>query len=335
MKRVVVVCPGRGAYGHPQLGSLAKLAPDCRGLLERAERERRARGRTLLRELDGQSQFRRALHMAGENASALTFVLSAMDWMRVQKSPDLDVVAVVGNSLGWYTSLFVGGCLAFEDLLSIVETTGGFQAAGQVGAQLVYPILDDSWTTDVGSSVVQAALARASKNGLAVPSVRLGGLAVLAADQQALPALMQALPPITRGALQYPLKLTGHSAFHSPLMEPMAASAQAVGTAFSWRAPVIAMVDGRGHSWRPISSDPKSLAHYTLHTQIVETYDFHASLRVALREYAPDSIILLGPGKQLSGALGQICAIESWGGVRGKSDFKRIQGSQTPLVQSI
>jgi len=65
------------------------------------------------------------------------------------------------------------------------------------------------------------------------------------------------------------------------------------------------MVDGRGQIWRPHASAPGALHHYTFVTQILETYDFTHGLQVAVKEYAPDRIILLGPGDTLGGAIAQ------------------------------
>ena len=61
--------------------------------------------------------------------------------------------------------------------------------------------------------------------GYAALSIDLGGAKVLAADDAGLAALKAALPPLSRGRTRYPLLLPGHSAFHSPLMETMAAGA--------------------------------------------------------------------------------------------------------------
>ena len=79
-------------------------------------------------------------------------------------------------------------------------------------------------------------------------------------------------------------------------------------------APDVPMVDGRGHIWRPFASNAEALRRYTFATQILETYDFTRAVQVAVREYAPDRIILLGPGDTLGGAIAQALIAIEWRG---------------------
>ena len=55
-----------------------------------------------------------------------------------------------------------------------------------------------------------------------------------------------ALPPLMRGRTRFPLELPGHSAFHSPLMEPMARRLD--GTP-AFAPPQLPLVDGSGRLW--------------------------------------------------------------------------------------
>jgi len=59
------------------------------------------------------------------------------------------------------------------------------------------------------------------------------------------------------------------------------------------------------------------------------------SVRVALSEYAPERLVLLGPGNTLGGICGQILAQLGWRGIRSRDDFQRVQESETPLVDSL
>ena len=40
--------------------------------------------------------------------------------------------------------------------------------------------------------------------------------------------------------------------------------------------------------------------------QVIKSYDFSSSVIVALKEFCPDNIILLGPGNTLGSAVAQI-----------------------------
>ena len=52
----------------------------------------------------------------------------------------------------------------------------------------------------------------------------------------------------------------------------------------------------------------------------------HSSLCFLLREFAPERVILLGPGETLGGAIGQIIVGLGWLGIGDKAgfDFKRV-----------
>src|SRR5690606_33323366 len=80
----------------------------------------------------------------------------------------------------------------------------------------------------------------------------------------------------------------------------------------TWRRPNIPLVDGRGVRFTPWSTDVRELRDYTLKTQVVEPYDFSCSVRVVLREYAPEAIYLPGPGNTLGGVCGQIMIADGW-----------------------
>ena len=58
-------------------------------------------------------------------------------------------------------------------------------------------------------------------------------------------------------------------------------------------------------------------------------------VRVALREYAPDHLVLPGPGNSLGGICGQILVAEKWRGIGGRDDFERVQAGDRPIVVSM
>src|SRR3546814_19262 len=92
------------------------------------------------------------------------------------------------------------------------------------------------------------------------------------------------------------------------------------------------MVDGRGHIWRRFSSDPAEIRDYSFGHQILAPYDFALSVQVAVREFAPDVIILPGPGDTLGGAIAQALIGIEWQGIAGKGDFMARQGSDPILL---
>ena len=64
-------------------------------------------------------------------------------------------------------------------------------------------------------------------------------------------------------------------------------------------------------------------------------FDFTATVRVALREFAPDTIILPGPGNTLGGIVGQVLVAEGWSGIHSKGDFLAAQAGDAPPVRSM
>ena len=87
------------------------------------------------------------------------------------------------------------------------------------------------------------------------------------------------------------------------------------------QTPSIPLIDGRGHIWHPRACSSAKLLEYTLGEQVVETFDFTSMIRMSLRHFAPDVIILLGPGSNLGGSLAQVLIQENWNGISSKSDF--------------
>lgn len=325
-ERVVLVCPGRGTYTKSELGFFSRPAPPAIAAeidrrLAFGDALRAARGDASLRELDAAASFG-AKHMAGENAGALIFACTAADLLRLDPEK-VEVVAVVGNSMGWYSALHVGGALGFEDGFRLADAMGAMQKRGVVGGQLIHPVVDDAWRRDPAREAeVEAALAAARAAGHAASwSIRLGGFAVLCGDVDGVKFLLGRLPKTRLGEREYPFQLLGHSAFHSPLLADVAAAAQAELADLPWAAPRVPLIDGRGRAWRPLTADPRELFAYTLGAQVVEPFDFTACVRVALREYGPDRLVLLGPGDSLGGAIGQILVAERWRGIASKADF--------------
>ncbi len=85
----------------------------------------------------------------------------------------------------------------------------------------------------------------------------------------------------------------------------------------------------------PWSCDVAALRDYTLGEQVVAPYDFTRSVRVVLREHAPDELVLPGPGNSLGGVCGQILVAERWHGVASRADFEALQAGPDAVVRSL
>ena len=135
------------------------------------------------------------------------------------------------------------------------------------------------------------------------------------------------------GERLYPLRLALHGPYHTPLVRHVADRAAPNGSAaWTGSAPRLALVDGRGARWSPWSTDPAALRDYTLDEQVTTPFDFAGSMRVALREWAPDLLVLPGPGNSLGGICGQVLVREGYRGIHSRADFERVQRSSPVIV---
>jgi acyl transferase domain-containing protein len=328
MTRAALLCPGRGSYGERQLRSL----PADHAWVRRADELRVEYGLPKLTELDRAERYSAALHLRPANASLLIWLVSMLDCAQALALERHEVVCVAGNSMGWYTALAVAGALSFDDGFRLVQEMSLLQEQHAGGGQVIYPLIDEQWRRDeVLAGAVRDALA--TSNGQAFPSIDLGGYAVLAGTEAGIAHLLQRLPPVKLGATSYPFRLIQHGAYHTQLVQPVAAAARAKLARLDFRQPTTTLIDGRGVRFTPWSTDVAELVDYTLGAQVVEPYDFTLSVRVALREHAPDALVLPGPGNTLGGVCGQILAAEGWRSIGSKADFERAQqGERPPLV---
>ena len=321
----LVICPGRGTYGKAELGYLKRFHPDKSALLATADRLRSERGQPTISELDGADRYSAAIHTRGDIASPLIFTASYADFLAIDRSR-YAIAAVTGNSMGWYTTLAVAGAASAEHGFSIVDAMGENSQAGAPGGQVLLTLADEDWRPVPG--LREAVLALIDRiDGLHV-SIELGGMMVLAGTEAAIKALLDQAPP---NPAREPLRLVNHGPFHTPLMQ--GSSDLAMRLPAAWIAgPEFPMIDGRGHIWRPFASNPDALRRYTFITQILEPYDFTRAVQVAVKEYAPDRIILLGPGDTLGGAIAQALIAIEWQGLTSKRDFQERQASEPLLL---
>lgn len=328
MRRVALLCPGRGSYTEKSLRSFDSSDE----LVRMAEALHTQYELDSLLALDGSARFEPARHLRPANAAALIYVCTLLD-ARTVLARDR-VVCVAGNSLGWYTALAVAGALSIEDGFRLVQEMALLQEQGEPGGQVIYPLVGEDWRR---SSAAEAAALRllASAPGEVFPSIHLGGYTVLAGTPAGVNRLLKELPPVKLGTTSYPFRLAQHGPYHTPLASSVAARAREQLAHLDFRTPSIPLVDGRGVRFTPHSTDVGALRAYTLGPQIDTPYDFTVSVRVATLEYAPERLILPGPGNTLGGVCAQVLIQLGWHGLASRADFERTQSSEEPVIESL
>jgi len=332
-KTAVVICPGRGVYNKPELGYLGRYHADKEALFARFDEERRKLGQETLAALDGASTFSIATHTRGDNASALIYSASFGDFLAIDRNR-IEIVAVTGNSMGWYTTLACGGALSPEGGFQVVNTMGTLMQESLIGGQLIYPFTAEEWRAAPQRKAELLALVE-EIGGLTghvlTLSIDLGGMLVLAGNDAGLSAFQAAVPVAQE---RFPMRLSNHAAFHSALQAPVAAAGRARLPSSLFGQPAIPMVDGRGAIWWPGATDAEALWDYTLGHQVTETYDFTKAVQVAAREFAPDLFIVPGPGTTLGGAVAQSLILSGWRGLDSKAAFQAAQ-KDAPILAAM
>lgn len=332
-RRALVICPGRGTYNRAELGFIARHHSAKRALLGMVDGYRARLGKPAVSALDGADRFSGATHVRGDNASPLIYTCAYADFLDIDRDA-FDIVAVTGNSMGWYIALACAGAVTAAAGLAIVDTMGTLMHEHGVGGQLVYPVVGEDWRElpgRRGELIALLAEIDARPGHSASLSIDLGGMLVFAADEPGLAALVAALPPVGG---RYPLRLPCHAAFHSPLQEPVAIKGRDALREDLFAAPGVPLIDGRGQIWRPRETRPAELRDYTLGEQVVAPYDFARAVRTGLREFAPDVLIVLGPGTTLGGAVAQVLVAERWHGIADKAGFQSLQRDD-PFILSM
>ena len=244
----------------------------------------------------------------------------------------INVVAVTGNSRGWYSALACAGAITPEDGFQVANTMGTLMQEALIGGQLVYPFLDDDWRPHQAKrDALMAMVADIDQRAGHVLrlSIALGGMLVLAGNEPGLAAFEAEAEPLQG---RFPMRLGNHAAFHTDLQEPVAKRGQAMLPRELFGQPSLPMIDGRGAIWWPYSSNISDLHDYTLGAQVTQTYDFTRAIEIAAREFAPDLFIITGPGTTLGGAVAQSLILADWHGMGSRDDFRRLQDEIGLLV---
>ncbi|MBC6411626.1 MAG: ACP S-malonyltransferase, partial [Hyphomonadaceae bacterium] len=219
-RTALIICPGRGVYNADELGYFSHHHPDKTELMACFDTQRQAAGQVPVSELDSANRFSASTFTRGDNASALIYACSVADFLSIDRNT-FEIVAVTGNSMGWYTALACAGALSVGNGFRTVNTMGTIMQEQLIGGQLIYPLTDGDWQErpQAGKQVMELV---AATDGLYV-SIRLGGIIVLAGTNEALRVAEAELPNVSE---RFPLRLPNHAAFHSPLLKPNSESAQ-------------------------------------------------------------------------------------------------------------
>jgi [acyl-carrier-protein] S-malonyltransferase len=331
MKTAVVVCPGRGVYNKGELGYLTEHHADKSSLFADFDLRRSQLGQATLAELDGAKVFSNSTHTRGDNASALIYSATLADFLSLDEKI-IEVVAVTGNSMGWYSALACAAALSPSDGFEVANTMGTLMQEHMRGGQLIYPFVEENWAPEPGKKASLLALVdeigRSPGCNLAL-SIDLGGMLVIAGNEAGLSTFEASAPPVQG---RFPLRLANHAAFHTHLQSLVAAEGRERLQLDLFASPRLPLVDGRGAIWWPQATHLDALRSYTLGHQVTETYDFTKAILVAAREFAPDFFIVAGPGTTLGGAIAQSLIISGWRGMKSKRDFQTLQQESPVLI---
>lgn len=326
-KTAVVICPGRGTYNKTELGYLHRHHENKLEFIRELDNFRASQGRLPVWELDGRKEFYPKEHLPGENAASLIYACSYGDFLDINQE-NIEVVAVTGNSMGWYLALACAGALSEINANRLIDTMGSQMKHGLIGGQLIYPEVDENW---VHVSGLTKLIDEKIKEAGAYTSIYFGGYRVIGGSDEVLRKLMKELPPREE---RYPFRLMGNAAFHTPLLTDISLKAKADLGEQLFSTPQFPLIDGRGRIWSPYSTDLHELWDYTLGHQVDHTYDFSKSIEVAVKEFAPDHLIITGPGMTLGGAVAQVLINKRLKNIHNKNEFKLLQ-EKSPFILSM
>ena len=322
-QRIVIICPGRGSYTRETSNYFSNENQESISFINWIDDKRRLSGNLTIKDLDSKP-FKMKTHMSGENASSLIYGCSVKDFMSIDKN-SYEVVAITGNSMGWYTALALGGAVSLKNGYQLIQSMGSMMQDDIIGGQIIYPIIDEEWRID--NKMKEKVFSEIQRMRSYI-SIFLGGYILIGGKQVSLNKLLIQLPKIEN----YPLQLPFHAAFHTPLLEPIANKAKKIIHKSIFSKPLIPLIDGFGNLWSPFSTDISELYQYTLNDQITCPYNFSKAISVAVKEFCPDKLVLLGPGNTLGGPVGQILVQNQWKSIDSKNSFIKTQKNKPYLI---
>src|SRR3546814_2039093 len=144
-KTALVVAPGRGTYGKGELGSIARLhGARLADLIAMCDGQRRERSQPTVSERAAADRFSVGVHMRGDVAAPLIYTATAIDYLSIDRDK-YDVVAALGNSMGWYSALACAGAVSVEDGFRISNAMGLNSQTHGPGGQILLQIVDEDW----------------------------------------------------------------------------------------------------------------------------------------------------------------------------------------------
>ena len=331
-EKLLIVCPGRGTYNATELGYLKRHHASRKALIAQLDVYRESQGQPTISELDGAEKYTAAMHMPSDNASLLIYACALADFAAIDRDR-FDIIAITGNSMGWYLALACAGVLPVDAGARLVNNMGRLMYEKGHGGQVVWSMADSDWKIDPAKAALLTTVLdeAAARDDIAVHvSIRLGAMIVFAADEAGLAWLMERLPKDDH----FPMKLNQHAAFHSPLLNHIVPEAKALNARDVFGVGAISAIDGNGFIWSPKAFNPDAIYDYTLGAQIEATYDFTRAVQVAAREFCPDRVVVLGPGTTLGAPVAQALIGCGWRGLSGKADFQARQ-TEDPLLISM
>ena len=329
-KRALVICPGRGTYNAAELGYLRTHLTARGDIIATVDAVRAAKGQVTVAQLDSADTYAPSVHMTGDNASALIYACAMADFAAIDRER-YEIVAITGNSMGWYLALACAGIVDLAGGARLVNNMGGIMHQHGTGGQIVWSIVDDDWKISQDKMGFVSDLLQEVQeiSDLEVYiSICLGGMVVFAADDAGLKWLMERLPKDDR----FPLRLMHHAAFHSSLLNHIIPMARAENPVGDFGAGEIPAIDGQGRIWSPRAFSRAAIYDYTLGAQLTDSYDFTRAVQVAAAEFATDTIIVLGPGTTLGAPTVQALIASGWRGLSSKADFQARQQDEPILI---
>ena len=313
----VVFCPGRGAYGRDELSFIARhhRPGAVAEALAKADAARPADA--TVSALDAAERFRPGVHLQGINAAELIYFSTLFHLEALRER--YDIVAVAGNSLGWYTSLAASGALDPQGGWRLVRSMAELQMEVG-GGQLLTTCVDEDWQPDDRARQELADAIKATNaegpECFVAPSIHLGGHQVIGGTDLGVAGLLGRLSKRKIGDREFPFQLAGNGPFHTALCEDTAKAAQDKLASLMLDQPAAHLIDGFGTVHTPWSANPAGLLTYTTTRQVVEPFDFTACVRTALREFNPDVLLCAGPGQSLRAPVGHVLLSEGYRGIR-------------------
>jgi acyl transferase domain-containing protein len=329
-KRALVICPGRGTYNATELGYLKNHHAARQDVIASVDAVRTSMGQVTVSQLDAADKYAPSVHMTGDNASALIYACAMADFAAIDRER-YEIVAITGNSMGWYLALACAGIVDLAGGARLVNNMGAIMHQQGTGGQIVWSVVDDDWKIIQDKICFVSDLMKEVRTISSINvhiSIRLGGMVVFAADDAGIQWLMDRLPKDDR----FPLRLMHHAAFHSPLLNHVVPMARAENPLSDFGAGEIPAIDGQGRIWSPRAFDHEAIYDYTLGTQLTDTYDFTRAIQVAAAEFAPDTVIVLGPGTTLGAPTVQALIASGWRGLSSKADFQARQQDELMLI---